>query len=102
VNIVSVHEVTGALDATKSRVTELEMTLETIKETMASEHRKEIQQTKKIHEEELERWLKAQEKYLQARFNETTSLTQKAHVSEMENIKTTHDQEVTKTQRRVG
>jgi hypothetical protein len=85
-----------ALDAAKSKVAELETTLETIKEAMASEHRKEIQQTKKIHEEEMDRWLQAQEKYLWDKFSESTSLTQKAHVSEMQNIKTSQDQEVTK------
>jgi hypothetical protein len=40
VNIVSFHEVTGALDATKSKINELDVTLENIKEAMASEYTK--------------------------------------------------------------
>jgi hypothetical protein len=45
VNIVLVYEFTGALDTTKSRVTELETTLDTIKDTMAHESRKEALET---------------------------------------------------------
>jgi hypothetical protein len=91
VNIVSVHEVAVALNAAKSKVAEMEKTLETIKEVMASEQKKEIQQTNQMHEEEMDRWLQAQEKYLQDKFSESTSLTQKAHASEMQKLKTSQD-----------
>jgi hypothetical protein len=93
---MSVHEVTGALDAAKSKITELEMTLETIKEAMASEYKKESQQTEKIHKEEMERQLQIQDKELKEKFNETTSLNQKAHLNEVEKLKATHNQEATK------
>jgi hypothetical protein len=43
------------LDATKSRIAELEMTLATIKESMTSEHTKEIQQVKQAYEEEIKK-----------------------------------------------
>jgi hypothetical protein len=62
VNIVSFHEVAGALDVAKSRITELEVTLENIKETMASEYRRETQQMEKIHKEEVERNFKSRTK----------------------------------------
>jgi hypothetical protein len=93
VNIVSVHEVTGALDVAKSKIIELEVTLENIKEAMASEYRKETQQTKKIHKEEMERQLQIQDKELKEKFSETITLNQRAHLHEVEKLKVAHDQE---------
>ena len=42
VNIISVHEVAKSLDTTKYRITELETTLETIKDAMEINIRKYI------------------------------------------------------------
>jgi hypothetical protein len=74
VNIVSVHEVAGALDTTKSRVTELDTSLETIKDTMESESRKEALEIEWIHRDEIQKQLQIQEKELKEEFNKTTSL----------------------------
>jgi hypothetical protein len=56
-DIVLVHEVVGVLDASKAKIIQLDITLETIREAMASEHRKEIQQIEKTYREEIERKL---------------------------------------------
>jgi hypothetical protein len=67
-NVMSVYEVTTTLDTTKVRIVELEASIDTIKENVASEFRKEATTTEQSHREELERQLKLQERDLTTEF----------------------------------
>jgi hypothetical protein len=52
-NVMSVYEVTGALDSTKTRIVELEANMRTIKDTLTNEFRKEVVEAKRVHREEM-------------------------------------------------
>jgi hypothetical protein len=54
--------------------------------------------TKCLHKEELQRQLQLQERELSAEFEKKVSLNQKLHQEEIENIKSTHAQKVTRLQ----
>jgi hypothetical protein len=57
-NVMSFYEVTTSLDTTKEIIMELEATIDTIKEDVSSEFRKEATTTEQSNREELARQLK--------------------------------------------
>jgi hypothetical protein len=70
--------------------------MDTIRDNVASEFRKEAMTTECLHREELEKQLQLQEKELSEEFEKKANLNQKIHQEEIENIKATHAQEVTR------
>jgi len=78
-NVMSVYEVKTTLDTTKERIVELEASIDTIKEDVASEFKKEATTTEHSHREELARQLKLREKDLTIEFEKKINLKQKMH-----------------------
>jgi len=90
---MSIYEVVEALVMSKQRVDELEVSMDTMRDSVASrEFRKEAMTTECLHQEELEKQLQLQEKELRKEFEKKVSLTQKLHQEEGRKTKDTHSQ----------
>jgi hypothetical protein len=91
-NSMSVYEMAEALDIAKLIITELEDSIDTIKNTISDEFRKEAMEVELVHKEETQRQLQLQEKELAAEFEKRVRINQKIHQNEMEKLKITHAQ----------
>jgi hypothetical protein len=95
-NVMSMYEVAEALDISRTRVVELEASMNTIKERLASEFKKEVDMAEKLHRDEVQKELQLQENKLCVEFEHKANINQKLHQEEIEKLKTTHTQEVEK------
>jgi hypothetical protein len=93
-NAMSVYELGEALDISRARVVELEGALNTIKDSLDDEFRKEANTAEQLHKEEMQKDLQLQKDKLNAEFEKRDSINHRLHQEELEALKLTHSQEI--------